>query len=119
MLSRDLRNRGAELQAVITNDAWWGRTAFQQYQADALRFRAIENRTSFVRVANTGISGFVDRRGRYHGLTPLFEEAVRVFDLERAGPPTVYDRIGDGWLVVLPVGLLAIAFRPRRTVGRP
>jgi len=88
--ARQLRNAGADLQVVITNDAWWGRSLFQQYQANALRLRAIENRTAFVRVANTGISGFVDDRGRYHQRTALFEEAVED------------DRIGDlvAWLAV-------------------
>jgi apolipoprotein N-acyltransferase len=54
-LARQLRRRGAELQVVITNDAWWARSLFQQYQANALRLRAIENRTAYVRAANTGI----------------------------------------------------------------
>jgi len=94
-LTRGLRNDGAEFQVVITNDAWWGRTAFQRYLVDALRLRAIESRTDIVRVANTGISGFVDRRGRYHQLTPLFEPAVEVRDVQRSTTRTLYDRIGD------------------------
>jgi apolipoprotein N-acyltransferase len=105
-LPRRLRNRGAELQVVITNDAWFGRTLFQQYQADALRLRAIENRTAFVRAANTGISGFVDRRGRYHRATSLYEETVVVHDVRLSSERTVYDRMGDGvvWLVLIGLG---------------
>jgi len=106
-LARGLRNAGADLQVVITNDAWFGRSLFQPYQANAVRLRAIENRTAFVRVANTGISGFVDSRGRYEKMTGLFEEAVEVFDVKLAGGRTVYDRIGDvvAWVAV--VSLLA------------
>ena len=80
-LARALRNAGAEFQVVITNDAWFGRTFFQRYQADALRLRAIENRSAFVRVANTGISGFVDRSRAIPRTHRLFEKAVEVSDV--------------------------------------
>jgi apolipoprotein N-acyltransferase len=102
-LARGLRNAGAELQVVVTNDAWFGRTPFQTYQADVLRLRAIENRSAFVRVANTGISGFVDSRGRYHQATPLFQEALEVRTVRLSSWRTFYDRLGDAimWPVML------------------
>lgn len=106
-LARDLRNRGAEAQLVITNDAWFGRSLFQAYQADALRMRAIENRTAYVRVANTGISGFVDSRGRYHEMTDLFTEEIRLWDVPLDDRRTLYDRSGNvvAWGAI--AGLLA------------
>jgi apolipoprotein N-acyltransferase len=63
-LQRGLRNAGARVQAVITNDAWFGTTFFQAYPGQHGSSAAIENRSSFVRVANTGISMFVDPLGR-------------------------------------------------------
>lgn len=101
-LARSLRNAGAGFQAIITNDAWFGRTFFQRYQADTVRMRAIENRCAFVRVANTGISGFVDPLGRYHDRSGLFEERVGVMDIPVTASVTVYDRIGDlvAWLAI-------------------
>jgi apolipoprotein N-acyltransferase len=94
-LQRGLRNAGARVQAVITNDAWFGTTFFQAYQANTVRLRAIENRSSFVRVANTGISMFVDPRGRDAERTELLVEEVRVNDVPLTDGRTVYDRIGD------------------------
>ena len=112
-LARALRNAGADYEVVITNDAWFGRTPFQYFLANAPRLRAIENRTELVRVANTGISGFVDRRGRYHDRTRLFTEAVAVRDVELAGERTFYARTGD-WIVgVLFAGLTALALAAR------
>jgi len=99
-LSRSLRNAGAEFLVVITNDAWFGRTPFQYFLANAPRLRAIESRMEFVRVANTGISGFVDRRGRYHERTGLFTPAVATYEVERSADRTFYDRTGD-WIVGL------------------
>jgi apolipoprotein N-acyltransferase len=106
-LSRDLRNEGAGIQAVITNDAWWGRSLFQKFQADVLRLRAIENRTAFIRAANTGISGFVDPAGRYEAWTPLFEEVVVVADVPITSTPTLYNRVGDLVVWVALAGLVA------------
>jgi apolipoprotein N-acyltransferase len=118
-LARGLRNRGAELQVVITNDAWFGRTLFQIYMLNSLRLRAIENRTSYVRAANTGISGFIDRRGRIHRRTELFRPAVEVMDVALTTERTVYNRVGDlvVWLAIagLLVTLLPIL---RATLGR-
>jgi apolipoprotein N-acyltransferase len=94
-LQRGLRNAGANVQAVITNDAWFGTTFFQAYQANTVRLRAIENRSSFVRAANTGISMFVDPLGRDAERTELNVEAVRVHEVSLTDGRTVYDRIGD------------------------
>ena len=119
-LSRRFRNEGAEIQAVITNDAWFGRTYFQRYMVDALRLRAIENRTAFVRAANTGISGFVDRRGRYLQESALFEPAVMHADLPLAESGTVYGRLGDWLAWVAVAGLLlalAVAGAARRSAA--
>lgn len=121
-LARRLRNAGAEIIAIMTNDAWFGRTVFQVYQANSVRLRAIENRCSFVRVANTGISGFVDPLGRYRGWTEMFVPAVEVEDVPVSSTRTLYGRVGDvaAWLAVgaAAVGML-VALRARGRRGGP
>jgi len=115
-LHRKLRNAGATIQAVVTNDAWFGRTFFQHYQANTVRLRAIENRTAFIRVANTGVSMFVDPLGRDGERTELDVEDLRVADLPLTDARTVYDRIGDAVaylaLAVLAAGAV-VAWRRR------
>ena len=55
--------KGANLLFIITNDGWWQDTpGYKQHFAFA-RIRAIENRRSIARSANTGISGFIDQKG--------------------------------------------------------
>ncbi len=117
-LSRALRNAGADLQVVITNDAWFGRTVFQDFVADVVRMRAIETRSAFVRVANTGISGFVDPMGRYHGRTGLYVPAVEVEDVPIVKTRTIYTRVGDvvAWLAI--AGLVATSSLALRNDGR-
>jgi apolipoprotein N-acyltransferase len=115
-LQRGLRNAGARVQAVITNDAWFGTTFFQSYQANTVRLRAIENRSSFVRVANTGISMFVDPLGRDAERTDLFTQEVRVRDVALTDGRTMYDRLGDAvaWAAVFTLVAAALLGWRRR-----
>ncbi len=101
-LSRAHQTAGAGWLAVITNDAWFARTPFQRYQANAVRLRAIETRRDIVRAANTGISGFVDARGHLFDATRLYEEAVIVREIGVRRGRTIYGRIGDvvAWVAV-------------------
>jgi apolipoprotein N-acyltransferase len=66
-------------------------------------------------VANTGISGFVDRRGRYDLPTALFEEAVEVHEVRLEATRTVYERTGDVVAWVSLAGLALCCFKGRDT----
>jgi apolipoprotein N-acyltransferase len=103
-LVRRFVDRGARMLTTITNDAWFGRTAapFQHFSMAVLR--AVENRVPVARAANTGVSGFIDARGRVLAATGIFTEAYLVRDLAPAvGKKTFYTRYGDifAWLCVL------------------
>jgi endonuclease/exonuclease/phosphatase family metal-dependent hydrolase len=119
-LSRRLRADGADIQAVITNDAWFGRTVFQKLLSDVARMRAIETRSSIVRVANTGISGFVDPLGRFRAQTGLFEEAVEVEDVVVTAGRTLYVRVGDvvAWVAIAGLLVTIVVAASRRTTRR-
>ncbi|HRI29105.1 MAG TPA: apolipoprotein N-acyltransferase [Chitinophagales bacterium] len=56
--------KGAQLLFIMTNDGWWGNTAGYQQHLHYASMRAIETRRSIARAANTGISAFIDQRGR-------------------------------------------------------
>ena len=55
--------KGAEVLCVITNDGWWRDTPGYKQHRMFSQIRAIENRRSVARSANTGISCFIDQRG--------------------------------------------------------
>ena len=66
-LFRRLVQRASNFTVNITNEAWFGETA-APYQFLAMNvLRAVENRISIARAANTGVSGFIDPFGRILG----------------------------------------------------
>ena len=114
---RRFRMEGADILVNITNDAWFGRepwytrtAALWQHPAH-LVMRAIENRVGVARAANTGVSLFVDPRGRVYGQTPLFRPEVREATLYTSDVTTLYTRTGDL------VGPLAVALTLMLLVG--
>jgi apolipoprotein N-acyltransferase len=55
--------KGAEVLCVITNDGWWRDTPGYKQHRMFSQIRAIENRRSVARSANTGISCFINQKG--------------------------------------------------------
>ena len=105
-VSRRLVREGADFLVNITNDAWFGPTAAPYQHASHLSLRAVENRVSYLRSANTGISGWVDPLGRWRVRTPLYDFAVITAELPIPAIDTLYTRWGN-WAPMLT--LLALA----------
>jgi len=75
-LSAEMVANGADFLVNMTNDAWFGKTSAPHQHFSMAVFRAVENRRTLVRAANTGISGFIDPAGRILEAGPLFQDAV-------------------------------------------
>jgi len=88
-------NEGADFLVNITNDAWFGRSPASRQHFSALVFRAVENRRPIVRAANTGISGFVDSRGRILLASDLFVSGHYKAGISLTAEKTLYGRVGD------------------------
>ncbi len=102
-LVRQLADRGADFLITITNDAWFGNTVAPYQHFGMVVFRAVENRLSFARAANTGISGLVDPTGRILTATPIFTERAVTGTIPLGAPATLYTRFGDvfAWACVI------------------
>lgn len=86
---------GAEIMTTITNDAWFGKSS-APYQHFAMAvFRAIENRVSFARAANTGISGFISPKGEILQTSPIFVDAYLTQKISPSSTRTFYTLYGD------------------------
>ena len=107
---------GAKVLTVITNDAWWGDTPGYRQHLDYARLRAIETRRDIARCANTGISAFIDQKGRILSRTAWWEPAVLRGTVNLSSRETFFVRTGDivGRLCVLLTVLLLAAVLIRR-----
>lgn len=115
-LAATFREMGADLLVVISNDAWFGRTSFPRQHAAMCAMRAIEQRASVVRSANTGISAVYDPLGRVSMATETFREAVFVAPVPILRTSTIYDHVGGAvpaLAYATAVVLLALAWRAR------
>ncbi len=88
-------NKGAELIFVITNDGWWKDTPGYKQHASFSRLRAIENRRSVARSANTGISSFINQRGDVLQSTGWWVPASIRQKLNKNSELTFYAKYGD------------------------
>jgi len=111
---------GADALYTLTNDAWYGDGGAQEQHWQAAVFRAVENGRPMLRAAVTGISGWVDARGR---------TLARLGPGERAGiagrlrvPPrgerTFASRLGDAVPAVCALALLVAILRGRAPARR-
>ena len=110
--------KGAELLAVITNDAWWGNTPGHKQHLNYSRLRAIETRRWVARCANTGISAIIDPEGHILDRTAWWVPDVLEGEVRLLSGQTFFVRYGDivGRVSVFLFALLAAAalFRGRR-----
>lgn len=106
-LVRKFVNRGADFLVNVTNDAWFGRTSGPFQHAGIAKFRAVENRISMARCANTGISLFYDPYGRTIVQTGLFTRKSLIWELPLGRERTFYTRWGE-WFPKLCVMITVI-----------
>jgi apolipoprotein N-acyltransferase len=87
--------KGAHFLALITNDAWWGNTAGHKQLLSYARLRAIENRRSIVRSANTGISAVINAKGEITNKLPYDTKGVLKAKFAPSNNITFYTQYGD------------------------
>jgi len=89
--------KGADFLVNITNDAWWGKTSGPFQHSQIAVFRAIENRISIARCANSGVSMFIDPYGRTYQKTKIFVRETVIGEIPIKKETTFYTLYGD-WL---------------------
>ena len=109
-LVREFVQEGATLLVNITNDVWYGRTSMPFQHASMAVMRAVENRRSVARSANSGVSLLLDPYGRVIGRLGIFERGILVGDLPLVPQKTFFTRHGDlvGGGATLLAGLLVL-----------
>ncbi len=92
----------------VTNDAWFGHSTGPYQHFHQARLRAVEQGLPLIRVANNGLSGVVDSRGRLVHVLGLNVKGVIDTSVPGVGKKTLYAVYGDAIFWSLWIGLLVI-----------
>lgn len=113
VLDRDGRKQ-VDFMINISNDGWFGHGTQQPQHLVNCAFRAIENRVGIARSVNTGVSGFINSDGSWHGLILPEEGRLRAggtgYQTGRVNLDhrvTVYSRYGDVFALACTLFMLA------------
>jgi len=121
-LCRRFIKGGANFLVTITNDAWFGRTSAPYQHFSIATFRAVENRVFIVRAANTGITGFIDPKGKIINQGGIFTEEAMNGVIRLSSQKTFYTLYGDifSWICsALAIFLVAYALlKDLKTIKR-
>jgi apolipoprotein N-acyltransferase len=93
-LAAYVRN-GAELIFISTNDGWWKDTPGYKQHFQYARLRAVETRRYIARAALTGISGFIDSKGRVLSETDWWTADSQKEVIHKNNKVTFYVKHGD------------------------
>ncbi len=111
---------GADFIGIITNDGWWGNTPGHKQHFEYARLRAIEQRRSVARSANTGTSGFINQKGDVLQENVYWIQDALIQKIKLNSDKTFYtlhgDYIGFFALILSPV-LFIYSFYSKRNVS--
>jgi len=121
---RQFTKRGAKFIINLTNEAWFGESMAPNQFLSMSVMRAVENRVSVIRSANTGISGFIDPYGRIFGRVEndqrkaVFVRGFLTREVPVVAAKTFYTKHGDIFVyvcVIISIFILAVlSLRPAR-----
>lgn len=120
-ITRQSVKDGAEMIALVTNDSWYEDSpAVWQHLAHAV-FRSVENARSTLRCANSGVSAFIDSRGRIKAYLDPLRRGVITEKVSFSNQSTPFTVLGNVCLPVLAVLWLGtgacLLAKERRGIG--
>ena len=122
----DYVREGAEALFIITNDGWWKNTNGYYHHLTYASLRAIETRRPVARCANTGVSCFIDIRGKWIRETEWLTADILKGTIKSGTDTTFYVRFGDYLsiaasllsLLIFIYSLFTVSIRQRKFTGK-
>ena len=92
---RDAIRAGSRLMVNITNDGWFGHSTAPFQHLNIVRHLAVTYGYPVARLANSGVSAFIDQYGHYDQNTNIFEERVIQRKMPLKTRSTFYTSVGE------------------------
>ena len=109
----------ATLLVNVSNDAWFGESIAPWQHLQISQTRALETGRAMLRATNTGVTAFIDEHGRLQSVLPVFTAGVLEGRAQGFTGATPFVRLGNAPVLVLALGVTALAFwRGRRVFWR-
>jgi apolipoprotein N-acyltransferase len=115
-IPREAVRKGATVLVNVTNDAWFGDTVAPHQHLAMARMRSVELRRPMLRAANSGISAFIDSRGRITASEGLFRKGVVVGEVRPGTGSTLYAKTGEFFGISCIIISLFLLFVPLRGI---
>ena len=108
-LCRSFVKNGAECLFNLSNDSWSGKRFCQKQHLSMAVFRSVENGVPSARSTASGVTCFIDSKGRITNEVEQFCESTAFCNIEipMQKHQTFYTRFGD-WIPVLEIILLSV-----------
>ena len=117
-LAQQQVERGAKAIVNISNDAWFGETSAPRQHLNLTVMRAVEQGRWLVRGTNTGISAFIDPKGRLTAISTQFKAEALNSNIAPLAGTTLFHRIyhmlGPGIYLLTILGIAGIVFKKRK-----
>jgi apolipoprotein N-acyltransferase len=95
-----------DLLVNVTNDAWFGKSTGPYQHLDIAKMRSIEYGLPMARVANTGITAFIDPFGRIVDKINLNQSGIIEVNLIKSLAPTIYEKYGASPLFLMIIAVI-------------
>ncbi len=107
----------ANLLLNVSNDAWFGNSTAPHQHLQIAQMRALETERVMIRSTNTGVSAFIDHKGRVMAQTRQFatESITEVLQGRSGVTPFYYFARLQAWLALLP--FVVVFLLSRRKAG--
>ena len=124
-LIREALHAGSRLMVNITNDGWFGRSTAPFQHLNIVRHLAVTYGYPVARLANSGVSAFIDQYGHYDQNTNIFEERVIQRKMPLKTRSTFYTSVGEFvetallWFFVIYLVAVFVTAKASAASGRP
>lgn len=102
--------KNSEFLLTISNDAWFGSSHGPHQHLQMVQLRSLETGRWFIRATNTGITSFIDEKGRIIDQAPQFERTVLRGTVPSFTGQTPFMVVGHYPVLILSLLLILLSF---------
>lgn len=106
--------KDTEFLLTISNDAWFGTSTGPHQHLQMVQMRSLETGRWFMRATNTGITAFINEKGRIVKKAPQFVPAILRHDVPSFAGLTPFMRFGNFLILFVSASLILLSFIARR-----